>query len=72
MVIVFKLTDRMHNMRTNGASKNRDWPDLKWLRYTVPTACTPTACTPTNFFGACYYEFFFFDNFFDEILDEFF
>ena len=25
---IFKLADRMRSMRTNGASKNRDWPDL--------------------------------------------
>ena len=23
----FKLADRMRSMRTNGASRNRDWPD---------------------------------------------
>ena len=25
IVLIFKLADRMRSMRTNGASKNRDW-----------------------------------------------
>ena len=30
---VFKLADRMRSMRTNGASKNRDYCDPKWLHF---------------------------------------
>ena len=31
--IIFKLADRMHSMRTNGASKNRDYCDPKWSSF---------------------------------------
>ena len=30
---VFKLADRMRSIGTNGASKNRDWPDVNGVIY---------------------------------------
>ena len=33
LIKIFKLADRMRSMRTNGASRNRDWPGQKCLIY---------------------------------------
>ena len=54
---IFKLADRMRSMRTNGASKNRFWPDLSvaFIKYVelVVSFCFFFFC----FFFFCLYTY---------------
>ena len=61
-VQIFKLVDHMRSMRTNGASKNRDYCDPKWLSFS-------SHCYSV-FLGVTWCRFLEVPKFFDELFDK--